>query len=101
MHAPLVDAFSEKEDLSEFRETEYWEACKTSRRAWSFAIVMGERIFFPCKASVQCGLNVKRARGAHAGRQVTSIYDKGDSIDVGCTVRYQKRDCMSDFIRGS
>jgi hypothetical protein len=33
MHAPLVDAFSEKEDLSEFKETEYWEACKTSRRA--------------------------------------------------------------------
>jgi len=62
---------------------------------------MGERIFFPCKASVQCGLNVKRAGGAHAGRQVTSIYDKGDSIDVGRTVRYQKRDCMSDLIRGS
>jgi hypothetical protein len=57
--------------------------------------------WLPCKANVHCRLNVKSAGGANAGRQITTIYDKRYSIDVARTVRYQKRDCMSDFIRGS
>ena len=94
VHAPFVDAFREKEDLIEFKETEYWEAVQNFQKGAAIEARtnglspkrLAEAVHRPlttARPHDACRRSPKR--GLHAAAE-----DRGSQVSIGANLSKSK-----------